>query len=360
MARLAVRTACAVLLFLCLFGRAVVGKDKTHYEVLGLRKDASEDSIKQQYRKLAKQYHPDKNRDDPSANEKFIEVSSAYETLSDPGKRRTYDQILSAPQSQGQPMHGRGGHHQPGFHPGFRFPSNQFPNEFSSAGGRSFVFERRASNGRSYTFSYSFGGAGPGQQFYYDNGVQRQSLLSQLISAVWLSPIPMIFSFFAIYWCASRCCSSRAADDRDRQTYNRENIRQHSSHLPRDVSSEGSASKADDDLASSIRQRKCITIIPCSVQALSVISKLKRSFKADPLLFCNKVPSEIYGVELNDRDNRETVQVIAASKGGSRWCQLKCTENAEDMVDRWLVKLLNGEMVWTDAPVSPLPFQLPS
>lgn len=64
---------------------------KDLYSVLGVKKDASEQEIKKAYRKLALQYHPDKNPDDSSAEEKFKEVSAAYETLSDPQKRKHYD-----------------------------------------------------------------------------------------------------------------------------------------------------------------------------------------------------------------------------------------------------------------------------
>jgi molecular chaperone DnaJ len=63
------------------------------YEVLGVSRSASADEIKSAYRKLARKYHPDVNQGDPSAEEKFKEVSGAYEILSDPEKRQRYDQF---------------------------------------------------------------------------------------------------------------------------------------------------------------------------------------------------------------------------------------------------------------------------
>lgn len=63
------------------------------YQTLGVSRDASEKDIKQAYRRLAKRYHPDANKDDPRAEEQFKEVNTAYETLSDPEKRRLYDQF---------------------------------------------------------------------------------------------------------------------------------------------------------------------------------------------------------------------------------------------------------------------------
>jgi molecular chaperone DnaJ len=62
-----------------------------YYSVLGVSREASPDEIKRAYRKLARQHHPDANREDPDAAERFKEITRAYEVLSDPQKRQRYD-----------------------------------------------------------------------------------------------------------------------------------------------------------------------------------------------------------------------------------------------------------------------------
>ena len=66
---------------------------RDYYEVLGVPRTSTPDEMKKAFRKLAMQFHPDKNPGDKKAEEKFKEVSEAYETLSDPQKRQMFDQF---------------------------------------------------------------------------------------------------------------------------------------------------------------------------------------------------------------------------------------------------------------------------
>src|SRR6476661_668003 len=66
---------------------------KDYYEILGVKKSASADDVRKAFRKLARKYHPDVNPGDKAAEEKFKALSEANEVLSDPKKRKIYDQV---------------------------------------------------------------------------------------------------------------------------------------------------------------------------------------------------------------------------------------------------------------------------
>ncbi len=70
-----------------------MAQKKDYYEILGIPRNADADTIKKAYRKLAKKYHPDTNKGDPNADEKFKEVTEAYDILRDAEKRKLYDRF---------------------------------------------------------------------------------------------------------------------------------------------------------------------------------------------------------------------------------------------------------------------------
>src|SRR6184192_4157205 len=85
---------------------------RDYYEVLGVPRGAPEDDVKRAYRKLAVKFHPDKNPNDPHAEERFKELGEAYDVLIDPDKHAAYDRFGHAAFAQGAGF-GGGGFHDP-------------------------------------------------------------------------------------------------------------------------------------------------------------------------------------------------------------------------------------------------------
>ena len=123
---------------------ATVKRD--YYEVLSVSRNANGEELKKSYRRLAVQYHPDKNPGDPKAEEKFKELGEAYDVLNDPDKRAAYDRYGHAAFAQGTAGAGRGG-------AGGIDPFDLFREVFGGAG---------AEGGAGGIFEQFFGGQGRG------------------------------------------------------------------------------------------------------------------------------------------------------------------------------------------------------
>ncbi|KAJ5104473.1 hypothetical protein NUU61_001820 [Penicillium alfredii] len=124
------------------------------YDALSIKPNASQEEIKKAYRKAALKYHPDKNKDNPQASEKFKDVSQAYEVLSDPEKRKVYDQFGLEYLLRGGPPPSPGGGGPTGAG-GFE---GGMPGGFSfggmpGGGGRSFHFSTGPGGASGFRFS---------------------------------------------------------------------------------------------------------------------------------------------------------------------------------------------------------------
>ncbi len=124
---------------------------KDYYKILGVDKSATPEDIRKAYRKLAVKYHPDKNKDDKKAEEKFKEVNEANEVLSDPDKRKQYD-AYGESWKYAQANGGAGGF-GPGGQGGYRQrPTGEFGDIFGNGGNFSDFFEslfgQQANRGR--------------------------------------------------------------------------------------------------------------------------------------------------------------------------------------------------------------------
>lgn len=113
--------------------------ERDFYEILGVKRDASDDDIKKAYRKLARKYHPDVNQSDKTAEAKFKEISEAYAVLSDKEKRKQYDMFGRAAFGAGGPHPGAGAGGFPGGNFGgfnFDFDFGDFARQARSGGRR--------------------------------------------------------------------------------------------------------------------------------------------------------------------------------------------------------------------------------
>src|SRR5277367_4348656 len=132
---------------------------KDYYTTLGVARDANQEDIKRAFRKLARQFHPDVSKDKKGAEEKFKAVNEANEVLSDPVKRKKYDELGANWQEEGafQPPQGRrGGRTHAGGH----------GQEFHFGGtGFSDFFEQFFSGGSRYGFPEDGSGFGDGAAF---------------------------------------------------------------------------------------------------------------------------------------------------------------------------------------------------
>ncbi len=128
--------------------------NKDYYSILGVDKNASEDDIKSAYRKLAKKYHPDLNKDNPSAAEKFKEINEAYEVLGDKQKRSNYDQFGSADGANFSDFFGGGSGFSGGFSGGFGTDFGDiFGDIFSAFGGGSSRAQQQSARGEDINVS---------------------------------------------------------------------------------------------------------------------------------------------------------------------------------------------------------------
>mmetsp|Transcript_1689 Transcript_1689/g.1768 ORF Transcript_1689/g.1768 Transcript_1689/m.1768 type:complete len:353 (+) Transcript_1689:318-1376(+) len=328
-----------------------VFSSRSPYEILGIKRNANAHDIKVAYRELAKQLHPDKNRDDPLANDKFIEVSNAYEILSDDNKRREYDHTAFHDHQQTARRNANTNQH---FHSHFH---NRFHEHFNS---EETVYAYRGADGRVY---YSRGPSpthmgnrrGPqGFTFHFD-----MSSISGLPLFAWLMPIlmlgsmvltccsPIIFiwtisQFFR--WIASPSGRSPLRSVRRERS-------------PEDVphESRSDALPVYEPVTKSVYARRhLISIIAITPDAELPLVNMRKKFLKDPLTFCRL---RVYpSVDRADKPSEEVspspspslsprYEVIAVSKSGQKWTGFESLDSIE--LERWIERVVSGEARWS-------------
>jgi hypothetical protein len=327
---------------------------KTYYDILEVKTKATESEIKKSYRELAKKYHPDKNKDNPDAQAKFIEISNAYETLSDSVKRREYDYSLSDSDYGTNPHHHAYQRHNTA-PPHYRHPSG------SGSGSRSsFHFSSNPRGGSSYR-TYHFSNPRGNFQFSTEEtSIELSSWVSTILGII-LFLLPALFLCFpalSLYCLYRICCGS--GQSRSPPT---------------------SVPSSDSSLTSSflplltkpaLEMEGRVIIVALTAEAANLIRKvLKPKFAHDPIYFCRSTTESSTSSRRQTRSMpaNSLSQLIALYKHGRKYSVYPPPSSPQDEGTTpepsseisWIERILEGQVKWTAVEEMPkrLSDQLP-
>jgi len=343
-------------LLLLLAAYCVWAKQKTYFDVLGVSESASEAAITKAYRKLAKQHHPDKGGD----QEKFVEISQAYETLSDEQKRAEYKHNLRYGE-------GGGGGRRRGsnsgaaqhFHESFPFfdPSELFGDAdeeevyiVQTPHGQRMYTKRPSRRQHSQQFHFSFGGGGDpfdhpffhDQQHFYHH--QQQPALpwwmSALIFLFSLSTTSWIILFVLLVGFCNICCSGTDDDDRRRRN-------------PRAAAAEN----VDIHVVESLPKGMLLLVV---VNPSVAIDQLSKSLQSDPIIVrrgrlkAQNRDKNLLAVGVRKRGDKLLWTGLVVSSGGASGLTAD-----EALISRFAERLIGGTITWIDAENEyPIPIEL--
>jgi len=325
----------------------VWAKQKTYFDVLGVSEGASEATITKAYRRLAKRHHPDKGGD----QDKFVEISTAYETLSDEHKRAEYKHNLRFGGGEG----GGGGRRRGSsadaaqhFHQPFPFfdPSELFGDAdeeevyiVQTPHGQK-IYTKRPSRRQQH---FSFGGGGDPfdhpffhdqQQFYHQ---QHQPTLPW-----WMNTLIFFFSLSSTSWLiilvlvvglCNACCSTDDDDQRRRNPRAAGNVDNH-------------------EVQSLPKGMILLAVISPSV----AIDQLSRGLQSDPII--------VRRGKLKAQNRDKNLLAVGVRKRGEKWTGLVVSSRGdaasdEALISRFAERLIAGTVTWIDSDIEyPLPLEL--
>ena len=288
---------------------------KSHYDTLGISRTASVQDIKSAYRELAKKMHPDKNPNDPNAQERFIELSNAYEILSDEEKRKEYDMV--------QFQNGRT------FSNGNREFDRQQHNHRFQSHDQEPVFVFRTPDGRVFysrqnPFAHHHHHQHFEQQYNFHFEITWQKVFHYIMSFLTLlSPVIIIWVFSSFV-----------------SLFERNNTRRYdrSHHTDTDNTSSTNTNKLPKYSNIAAKYNNKVSIIATSAEAESLLLEIRNRFRKDPVDFFSLVDGSLRFVHCDVH----LYDVVAISKSGKKWVGCKLVDGVESFV----VKLLNGEVSW--------------
>lgn len=282
-------------------------EQQNYYSILGVKKSSSGEEIKQAYRKMAKQWHPDKNSD-PKAQEKFLAVSEAYEHLGTDSARATYDASLSG---QHYNRHAQ----RTGFN---SFNGRRY--EFRDV--RSFFDEmERTKKGQRSSGGFQFSAS-------FNNNLRMVDVLK-------------LFVFFGLLWvfCLGSvcylCCGKKPESDTGTKEETNDTQTETKYEIP--------------PYSYSMKLRKGYLVVACNPRTLAVLEDITQSgkFKNDPVSFAHKLgPRELRGV------SGDIYGVILVCLKGNKWAGHTIIDAD---LSTWIEKVLCGEVPLTNSDVEPCP-----
>lgn len=331
---------------------------RSPYQVLNIRPTASEKEVKKAYRTLAKKYHPDKNHNDARAQEKFIEITRAYE------------EIMSQEQSIG-------GHHS-GQHSGQHYNQYQQPRQHQEDEEEE-VFVMNTPHGKVYFKSSSFHQRRSPQsnqqrrqhqqyqqyqqqsrQYQYHYHQQEYTLLDVALHLGFEYPYMFLcvgslvcMSMYYLLATIYRCLFSTAKSPNTRPS--------------------NSASSSTDQLPpwSPERLEKGVITVLCREgdYPVSKLRALRYAFRNDPVKFYSVsirlVPHGLESIPESEMSSLQTASCVALAKGGHKWTYLSsdCTGSSTGSrtgstggVEPWVERLVGGEVEWRLQEQQPCPF----
>ena len=369
---------------------------RTHFDTLRVKPTASEDEIKKSYRILAKQYHPDKNKHDPDAQSKFIEITKAYEVLSDQKSRLEYIDSLRYQNRPGnakmQDWTSRNMETDTNFQEFQRF--QKFPQQgntfyaYRTPDGRVLYTSRSQNQGQNFQYSYQYSSSNNNNGSFFVNVMYALGMIAWVLIQPFL-PIILLVVFLSILY----------------NIFCRVALKPKTPEIPTNRS-RLTAPKPIETLRASDVRRKGIVIVATTSEAVSLCRRLQRSFLNDPVYFA-ATAAEVSSETEHDGgsggvDDAGEFPLLAITRGGSKWVGLSLLkhggsaqrkykndydredkegeeedqegeeeeeEDEEDekedeeqrlkRVEDWIIQLLNGGLSWRHSSFNPLPISLP-
>lgn len=359
-----------------------------YYKVLGIRPSASQDQIKKQYRALAKQYHPDKNRDKSSkeaqeAEKKFLEITKAYEVLSDSDKRRDYDDSLRF--GGGSQFHERFGSARKGFRnyededDVYDFADivthlhrqHQRQQRFHQQRAKTRVFYRGADGNIYFSTSTDDDEVDPAQFFSFHH--HRSNMFQNVYQDPWwirffravIPTLQLAVLATIVFSCFFTCCGDGevAKPNRRPAASSNPSISTQQQRTSSRISEQQSLPTLHPNM---LRTQGKLVVVAMNTATKEKLSMIMSKYLSDPFLFASIPFSPTPGHCMpNLEKHQDSIDLLLIAKGGKKWATLKLPELEDtsasqvidEVIDKFLVSAVDGSTNWNESTLTFLLYQ---